>query len=91
MVLLSVFRLEESVSSDSPPRMVYLAYSAVGNKVIAEAARPTMPANNAMPETQTKISETQSESRPVSAPVQPMEMTPPPIEQSAPQIEQTAP
>jgi hypothetical protein len=55
------------------------------------AFQPPMPANNAMPETQTKISETQSEPRPVSAPVQPMEMTPPPVEQSTPQIEQTAP
>ena len=53
--------------------------------------QPPMPASNAMPETQSKISETQSEPRPVSAPVQPMEMTPPPMEQSAPQIEQTAP
>ena len=55
------------------------------------AFHPPMPANNATPETQTKISETQSEPRPVSTPVQPMEMTPPPMEQSAPQIEQTAP
>ncbi|WP_312104750.1 hypothetical protein [Acinetobacter venetianus] len=58
--------------------------------------QPPMPANNAMPETQSKISETQSAPRPVSAPMQaPMQhqmmQQPPTMMAPSGDMDQTAP